>query len=505
MKQNSLTKLLSFLRAKPLIGGLEISDSALRFVVWDGKSFQMTGLRLPPGLVVAGQIKDREHFVAALRAIHNQILGEKKKNTKINVIFSLSSIGIYTQVFTLPFIEGESLEKAVQLNIQMISPLDFSEAYSGWQFANKDTDKVRLEILSAFANRGIIDEFVSTLQEAGFLVVAVESRALSLTRLLKEAGIGYDVKQPYILMSVDGSGLDFLIIRHGQLHFDYFNSWRDLQGDAKEISPEIFKNAVVRSLHQVMNFYNSHWQEPLNEVLLITTGFHEEVVKVVEENFALKTRDFALNTSQGVAPDWFVALGSAVRGLNPRRTDKDISLLGIDAQEEFGREQVLGFLRFWRVLMPAAIVIFLIAFLGINFALGRIADSVNEEVASGVGSSQVKEMASIESQITAFNRSVNFIAGIEKSVTLKTPIILKVTTYAKNNNVTISRLSYQSSAVPTSLIGSAPSQDNLLAFKKAMEGDTFFKSIDLPLAKVQVTPSGVTFSMTFSAGTATSK
>lgn len=488
-----------------MIGGLEISDNVLRFVVWDGKSFQMTGLRLPPGLVVAGQIKDREHFVAALRALHNQILGEDKKGTKINAIISLGSIGVYTQVFTLPFIEGENLEKAVQLNIQMISPLDFSESYSGWQFANEGGNKVRLEILSAFVNRSIIDEFVGALQEGGFLVVAVESRALSLTRLLKEAGVGFDVKRPYILMSVDGSGLDFLVIRHGQLHFDYFNSWLDLQGDAREISPEIFQNAVIRSLHQVTNFYNSHWQEPLNEILLITTGFHEEVVKVVEENFALKTRDLVLNTSQNVAPDWFVALGSAVRGLAPRRSDKDISLLGIDTQEEFGREQILGFLRFWRMLMPAAITIFLITFLGINFALGRIANSVNTEVVSGVGSKQAKEMAGIESRITTFNRGVSLIASIEKSYILKTPIIQKISGYAQKYDIKITRLNYQSSGVPTALIGFAPSQNNLLTFKKALDSDALFTNIDLPLSTVQITPNGVTFSMTFFASDSTKK
>lgn len=505
MKQNSFTKLLSFLRAKPTIGGLEISDTALRFVVWDGMSFQMTGLRLPPGLVVAGQIKDREHFVAALRTMHAQIVGAKKKNIKINAIISLSSIGVYTQMFTLPFIEGESLDKAVQLNIQMISPLDFSEAYSGWQFASKDADKVRLEILSAFANRGVIDEFVGALQETGFLAVAVESRALSITRLLKEAGADFDVKHPYILMSVDGSGLDFLIIRHGQLHFDYFNSWLDLQGAAKEISPDAFKNAVVRNLHQVLNFYNSHWQEPINDILLITTGFHDEVVKVVEENFALKTRDFALSTSQSVTADWFVALGSAVRGLTPRRADKEISLLGIDSQEEFGREQVLGFLHFWRILMPAATIIFLIAFLGINFALGRIENSVTTEVSSGTGSKQASEMAGIEARINIFNRDVGFIAQIEKSTTLKTPIIQKVADFGKTNGITITRLYYQSDSVPIAFTGSAISQDNLLDFKKSMENEKLFKAVDLPISKVQVSPSGVTFSMTFSATGASSK
>lgn len=480
-----------------MIGGLEIADTALRFVVWDGKTFQMTGLRLQPGIVVGGQLKNREEFISALKLLHSQIFGGKKTKARVNAVISLSSIGIYTQVFTLPFIEGESLEKAVQLNIQMISPLDFSEAYSGWQFANKDTDKVRLEILSAFANKGVVDEFASALQSAGFLVVAVESRALSLTRLLKEAGAGFDRDKPSVLMSVDGSGLDLLIIRHGQLHFDYFNSWRDIQGNAKEITQDIFQSAVTKNLHQVLNFYNSHWQESVGEIILAATGFRDEVAKIIEENFSLKVRDFELNTSQTVAPDWFVALGSAVRGLMPRRSDKDISLLGVDAQEEFGREQVLGFLRFWRALMPAAVAIFMVAFTSVYFSLSEMDEGLKQDVVSASRGEQAKEMAALESQISEFNRSVALLASIGGPDSLQTPILRKIRDFASSSGVVVARVYRQGPSIATSLSGSAGSSEDLLAFKKLLEADPAFKNVSLPPSAVKVSAQGVEFSMTF--------
>lgn len=498
MKQSPLTKILSFLRAKPMIGGLEISDTALRFVVWDGQTFVMTGLRLTPGIVVAGQIKDRPHFVEALKILHEQIFKGKKNRAKISSVISLSSIGIYTQIFTLPFIEGSGLEKAVELNIQMISPLDFSETYSGWQFATKDRDKVRLEILSAFANKGVVDEFVSALQEGGFLVVAVESRALSLTRLLKDVGSGFDPVKTLILMSVDSSGLDFLIIRHGQLHFDYFTSWRDIQGIDKEISPEIFRGAVVRSLHQVLNYYNSHWQEPLDEIILTTTGFREEVAKIIQENFSIKIKDFELNTNQSIAADWYVSLGCELRGLIPRRKDREISLLGVDAREEFGREQVLGFLRFWQVLMPSAVAIFLIAFLSVSFSLSKINDNLALSLISSNQGAQAKEMKGLESQIEEFNRNVSLLSGVEDSTILQTPVLQKLINISSASGINISRVYYQSSASPISISGSAKSPDELLAFKKMLEGEKILKDINLPPAGVKVSPQGVDFSMTFS-------
>lgn len=497
MKQNILSKTLSFLRAKPIIGGLEIADSALRFVVLDGGEFRMSGLRLPPGVVVGGQLKDRAKFIEAAILLHDQILGPKKRKNRISSIVSLSSIGIYTQVFTLPFIEGSSLEKAVQLNIQMISPLDFSEAYSGWQFANKDTDKVRLEILSAFANKGIVDEFAKALEEGGFLAVAVESRALSLTRLLKESGMNFSKERTYVVMSVDESGLDFLIIRHGQLHFDYFNSWGDLQGDAKEISAEAFQGAVVRNLHQVLNFYNSHWQEPLDEIILSATGFREDVARIIGENFSLTVADMALSGTQSLAPDWFVSLGAAMRGLVPRGKDQEISLLGIDAQEEFGREQILGFLRFWKVLMPLAVGIFVVAFVGTYVSLAGMDEDLTSH-GSLAGGTAVDEARQLESQIGEFNRKVDLLRAAESGSSTKTPLIEKVMEYAGANGVTVTRLTYQAPGYPLSLIGTTKSQDALLAFKKSMEADTLFSGVSLPLTNVKITASGVEFSMTFS-------
>jgi len=298
-------------------------------------------------------------------------------------------------------------------------------------------------------------------------------------------------------MSVDGSGLDFLIIRHGQLHFDYFNSWRDIQGEAKEISPDIFRAAVVRSLHQVLNFYNSHWQEPLDELILLTTGFHDEVIKIIKENFSIRVRDFELNTSQAVAPDWFVALGSAVRGLVPRRSDREISLLGVDAQEEFGQEQVLGFLRFWRALMPAIVSVFMIAFASVYFSLSRIDENLELDVASVNRGEQSQEMKGIESQISEFNRAVSLLSGIESGTTAKTPMLRKIADFSSQTGIVISRIYYQAANSPISISGSAKSSDNLLVFKKLLEGDPLFAKVDLPPSAVQVSPQGATFSMTF--------
>ncbi len=504
MKINILNKLLSVIKATPTIGGLEISDSFLRFSVWDGVQWLTTALRLPPGIVVGGQIKDRKNFVEALKMFHKQIMGNRMSKSRVSVVVSLSSIGIYTQVFTLPFMEGESLDKAVQLNIQMISPLDFATAYSGWQFAHRDADNLRIEILSAFINRKIIDDFSTSLKEAGFIPVAVESRALSLVRLIKDAVADIDKEKSHIILSVDSSGVDVMISRYGELHFDYFNSWRDIQGDDREVTFDAFNGAVIRNLHQVINYYSSHWQDPLSEILYLSPVFQDQIKKTIEENFGISAKELNINSQSPISSDWFVSLGSAMRGMSSRRNDTEISLLGIDAQDEFQQEQVVAFLRFWRSLLPASLLVLLLSVIAVNYVLDDINTSLAEKLSRLASPEQVKEMSLIETEATNFNRLVGLLSSLD-SIPPKTVVIKNISEIADKNQITITRIYNQANNVPYKLTGQARSQDELIAFKKDLDSNPVLINVVLPLSNIKANSQGVDFSLTFDFNSANAK
>src|SRR3990167_2864256 len=250
-----LEKATKLLRIRSDVGGLEISDSALRYARFDGGKWTTASLRLPPGILEGGALKDKPQFEAALRELKTQIQGTARSRRRVGVVVSLSSVNIYSQVFSLPVIEGENLEKAIQLNIQMVSPINVAEAYSGWQTIGKDQKSLRLEILSAFIDRATVDEISQALVEAGFLAVALEPRALALSRVFKEAESGFDAAKSYIVMNLDNSGLDFLVIRSGQFYFEYFNPWRDIMDEKGEIPTAAFQAAGVRRFPQGLYFF----------------------------------------------------------------------------------------------------------------------------------------------------------------------------------------------------------------------------------------------------------
>ena len=204
-------KILSLLRVSVHPDGLEVSDQVLRFAYFYQGTWQMEAIRLAPGIMERGVIKDAPVFAAALHELRSKLPQAKRKKRILNVFVALSSVNMYSQVFTLPFMEGGDLDKAIELNVQMISPMDAARAYFGWQLLNRNEMTLRSEIAAAFADKAVVDAMTQALYAAGFVTVGVESRALALVRVLREKGTEVDKKQSYLLVDVDSTGVDFLI------------------------------------------------------------------------------------------------------------------------------------------------------------------------------------------------------------------------------------------------------------------------------------------------------
>ncbi len=493
-------RFLALLRARAPVGGLEISDTALRFAVFDGKTWKLTSIRVSPGLMESNRIENRAEFVATAQRLRAQILGEDeaKGRGKINVVVSLSSISIYSQVFGLPIIQGENLEKAVQLNVQMVSPVEVKEAYSGWQLVGEDKDTFRLEVLSAFVDRKVVDDVTHALEEAGFVVVAIESRALGLARLVRERGVRIDLAKPYILINLDTSGLDFLVIRRGQLYFEYFHSWKDMQNEKQQVTREAFEALLKRSLYQVLNFYTAHWPEPVKEVLVSTNALQGEMSQIIEKNFGLVVQPLTITADAQFTPDWFVAIGSALRGLMPRSEDKDISLLGIGAQERFRHEQILNFISFWRVVVPVVMGILLVSFVSADAFLINMRRSLESQAAFQIKKEEIAEINSLQSQATRFNQTVRFIQSAKQLMKPKWPLVGKINGFLEAHHITMSRFYLQDGNSPLVLSGEAPSETDILDFKKALDTDPLFGGTELPLTEIRKSSGkGFSFSIRF--------
>src|SRR3972149_3806536 len=118
MGKDTLRKLLKFLNPSPLVGGLEITDSSLKYLrIRNGETIK-SSLGLPPGVIEEGRIKDRRTFIAALNSLHARIAPVKKK---AHVIASLSSGSLYFSYFhPWKSLAAGSLDEFIKKEVQRL-------------------------------------------------------------------------------------------------------------------------------------------------------------------------------------------------------------------------------------------------------------------------------------------------------------------------------------------------------------------------------------------------
>jgi len=103
-KEDLLRELKKWLRkiSPPLpIGGMHITDFAVRYAgVKGGGKFVRESVRLQPGIVESGKIKNKDALSAALAELHRRVLPNLRK--PISVVLSLPIRDVYIQTFSTP-------------------------------------------------------------------------------------------------------------------------------------------------------------------------------------------------------------------------------------------------------------------------------------------------------------------------------------------------------------------------------------------------------------------
>ena len=480
MGKDTLRKLLKFLNPSPLVGGLEITDSSLKYLrIRNGETIK-SSLGLPPGVIEEGRIKDRRTFIAALNSLHARIAPVKKK---AHVIASLSSGSVYSQVFNLPFLSGKSLVDAAKLNLQMISPIDAKTAYYDWQAVGEiASEGGQLEILGAFINSAIVDEFTDALREANFEVVTIEFSSLALARLVKEEGNGVDIKQPYFLLDVSGDGLNFMILRNGNLYFSYFHPWKSLAAGSLD---EFIKKEVQR----LINFYAAHWSGQVGEVILLSSALSKEITALLQENFRLEVRQLTLKNYDKLLPNWFGVLGAALRGLVPRSQDDLISLAAAGTEERYYRWQIMNFIDIWRNAILASLGFIFLAFIIVDSFFAHNLNAIKRQLGLGLAAPAVNEITQLQDGAKEFNRLVELASGAAKQSPKRSPLFEKLNVIA-GQAVAMDRVyaDYTNNSVLVN--GAAASEAAAINFKNRLAAEPNFADVFLPLASIETNPDG---------------
>jgi len=497
----SLRHILSILNPQPAIGGLEISDSAVRFILArENKLIPVSAsVNLLAGVVEEGRVKNKEDFKSALLNLHSQITSKKKK--KIYAVINISDSNVYSQVFNLPLVAINNIEEAAKLNLQMISPMDFSSAYSDWQpVGESSNDGGQLEILGAFANNKIIDDLVECLRAANFVVAAIEFSSLAISRLVSELP---KLPNCFLLLRLTSSGLDFALIKNCNLYFNHFVPWPS--ADSRKILLSSIKEIIVSETQKILTFSSSHWPDVnIDTFLLATPALEEKISQIITENFHFSVQKIILplwsmenKKLPSITSDWFVALGSALRGLIPRSKDIFISLAGTGTEEEFRQQQTFTFIKSWRNIILTSFSFILIAFIIADIFLIKTINSLNNQLANFVNLPAEEKVNELQTQAENFNNRVDLALKAKEQVYNWSPFFEIIKNLA-GENIAIERVFIQSNNLPILINGEAPDEQTIIDFKNKVEGAPQFTEVNFPLSSVTSAPDGkFNFSITF--------
>lgn len=482
-------KLSSIISPQIPIGGLEIGETSARYFLMQGGAMRTASVEIPEGVIRNGKVADREKLGAVLRVLHRKIMRNARE--KLYVIFSLPDSDAYVQVFSIPPVGKKEFESTARLNLQMVSPIDFHEAYCDWeQVGGVALDGVRqVEILGAFAQKAVVNPFLSALEEARFAVVAVEFQSLSLARLMQGDRIALPPKNSFALLRADAAGTTFSIIRNNALYFTHFSPWNET---GYQITLASLRQHVVDETRKILNFALSQWSDEVKDMVLVAPSLQGEISSVLQDSFSLKVRPVAprdlkqfsaLPNAQALTPEWLTVIGAAYRGAIPRRRDAIVSLMEVGTEEEFERAQTIAFVRIWRDVLFSVGAAVVIAFALFDGFARYVEQGLTDQLANFRNSAAVAELGALQKQAEKFNRYVDAATEAKRQSADFIPLLVRIQNMA-GKDIAIDRIYVQGAGIPAVVNARAASNDAIIAFKEALEKDASFSNVNLPLSEI---------------------
>ncbi|MEK7479258.1 MAG: hypothetical protein AAB634_01855, partial [Patescibacteria group bacterium] len=323
--------------------------------------------------------------------------------------------------------------------------------------------------------------------------VSFEFPALSLTRVIKQKEGDEGVMKMYVYVGNDG--IDFFMTKEGALSFDYFISWKEIQGDAGEVSGELFDETLMREARKVMNFAVSKEGKSVERAAYVAEGLEKRVEDVLRERLGLKTEAVEIE-GETRGPLWYVAEGAS-RRKDGGEKKREVNVGAEGLQRAFFEERLIRFLRLWRNIFAGVLVVFLLIDGGMATLLGKYAKEI-EVQSAGFTARGGGELEELEVRVTEFNALVRAAGKAKEGDRNWSAFLANIRRITAAKGVRITRLEVDGRANVVSMVAEGQNHSAVVELKNALVKEPGLTEVDLPLAKIAVTESNnVIFSLSF--------
>jgi len=490
------SKLTKYLLAKEYIGGLEISDAFVHFVLFDPRETDKIILtfesELEPGVVANGELKKPDVLRNILLNLRHH--PNIKKIKHLYTILSLQSNLVYNKIFDLPTVDYKSIMSAVELNMKMLSPIPFEKVYSDWEILEKPikSDSFKLRVFSVFAEKRVVDPYIEVLNQANIIPLATEFAALSLERVFSTYNIFEHDDKNYLGIYLSSNGMDFVIGNKKGMEFNFFQDWKDAlhalslaDNPSQEmvLTKDNFLKIFNDTLQKIITFYFTRFQESIEKVILLSPIYFDELKHIIEERFNLVVEN-PVNKIPQVNPAYYIALGAALRGLIPRADDVSVSLMAIGTEQEYRTSRTINFVNFWLKAVAEVLIIVLIVSLGFNVFLQYTKRNISNDKKMISANFDPAKLSDLNQKAHEFNLNVGKALEAKANTKDWSKVFENFYNISRANNITLKSWIIPLVDLPFSFNGISDTQTHMIQFRDGLLSSGNFTDLDIPLQSI---------------------
>ncbi|MFA6295981.1 MAG: type IV pilus assembly protein PilM [Patescibacteria group bacterium] len=343
--------------------GIDIYDNSIKIMELSGNSISAnlatySSLDLQPDIVKNGQVINQNLLTQAIKqALSN---AKPKKISNVNCIFALpESKLILTHIRIPKSTDPKNFSKTILEKVQETIPFQAKDLYFDYKIVL--TYKDYYEILFTGVQKGILDEFITSLQQAGLKVSIVDFESACLIRSLIA---NCNMNDAYAIIDIGGRTTiatiyDFCNIRFSdnmpiagnEFTQAIISKWNLSFQEAEEfkktygLDPMVEEGKVmlvlqepmqelINSIKKDINFYQGKTGRKISKIILC--GGSSDMPKIVDyfyKNLNIKTElgnpFLKIKTNEQISSkiDYTTVAGLALRGLEKKPIESGINLL----------------------------------------------------------------------------------------------------------------------------------------------------------------------------------
>ncbi len=264
--------------------GLSISDTAVRVIQFSkrGGGFSIDKFReknLPPGVVVSGEIKNKEEL--------SNILQEIKKDLKLEYVkVSISEEKAYLFNAKLPVVTGKEIISSIESKIEENIPVSPDELLFDYQVFLHE-EKNHLDVVVYALQESVVESYVEVLGSAGLIPLSLEIESQAITNSV----ISKKNKETTLIVNLGQDKVGLYVESRGVVRF---TSTIPIKGGVADNDDALLQE--IKKLFVYWHSLKDNVDEPENKidgVFLCGEGFSESISSYLSAH--LNTRVVSAN------------------------------------------------------------------------------------------------------------------------------------------------------------------------------------------------------------------